>query len=260
MTHSLPLTGERTVPGIPHENYWFQRHVVAYRFARARIRGLAVMDAGCGEGYGAAMLADAASAVTGVELVPDVVAHAKAAYPPAAHPGLSFVEADLCRLPMPDASFDAVVSFQVIEHLPDVGGYLDEIRRVLKPGGEFLCATPNRLTFTPGSDTPVNPFHVKEFTAAELAECLGSRFRVKAVLGVHHGGRIKALERLARKPVTDLQFAAPPDEWPRWLRTAIAAVQPRDFTLKAADVDASLDLVAVAQRPPTPKARVEPAA
>lgn len=249
MTDSLPLTGERTVPGIPHENYWFQRHVVAYRFAQARCAGLSVMDAGCGEGYGAAMLADRAAAVTGVELVPDVVAHARAAYPGDAHPGLSFLEADLCRLPLPDASFDAVVSFQVIEHLPDIGRYLDEVHRVLKPGGEFLCATPNRLTFTPDSDTPVNPFHVKEFSPAELAECLASRFRVKAMLGVHHGRRIRALERLARSPITELQFAGAPRDWPRWLRVAVARVRPADFVLKAADVDASLDLLAVAEKP-----------
>lgn len=248
MTDSLPLTGERTVPGIPHENYWFQRHVVAYRFAQARFADLSVMDAGCGEGYGAAMLAERAARVTGVELVRDVVAHARAAYPPARHPNLEFAEADLCRLPMPDATFDAVVSFQVIEHLPNIGGYLEEIHRVLRPGGEFLCATPNRLTFTPDSDTPVNPFHVKEFTAAELADQLGSRFRVKAVLGVHHGRRIRALERLARSPVTELQFAAPPQDWPRWLRSAIARVRPGDFTLKAADVDASLDLLAVVEK------------
>lgn len=253
MTDSLPLTGERTVPGIPHENYWFQRHVVAYRFALARCAGLSVMDAGCGEGYGAAMLSERASRVTGVELVPDVVAHARAAYPAERHPTVEFVEADLCRLPLPDGSFDSVVSFQVIEHLPDIGGYLDEIHRVLRPGGEFLCATPNRLTFTPDSATPVNPFHVKEFTAGELAECLGSRFRVKAVLGVHHGRRIRGLERMARRSIMDLQFAAPPERWPRWLRVAIAGVRPGDFTLKAADVDASLDLLAVAEKPRDPR-------
>lgn len=249
MTDSLPLTGERTVPGIPHENYWFQRHVVAYRFASARCAGLRVMDAGCGEGYGAAMLAERAAAVSGVELVADVVAHARAAYPAQSHAGLEFLQADLCRLPLPDASFDTVVSFQVIEHLPNVAGYLDEIRRVLRPGGEFLCATPNRLTFTPDSDTPVNPFHVKEFTAEELADCLSSRFRVKAVLGVHHGRRIRGLERMARRSIMDLQFAAPPEGWPRWLRVAIAGVRPGDFTLKAADVDASLDLLAVVEKP-----------
>lgn len=249
MSSSLPLTGERTVPGIAHENYWFQRHVVAYRLALARAAALDVMDAGCGEGYGAAMLAGRARRVAAVELVPDVVEHARAAYPPATHPNLEFVQADLCALPLPDASFDLVVSFQVIEHLPNIGGYLDEIRRVLRPGGEFLCATPNRLTFTPDSDVPVNPFHVKEFSAAELADCLDGRFRVKAILGVHHGRRIRALERVARRPITELQFAAPPDEWPRWLGAAIAAVRADDFPLRAADIDDSLDLVAVAARP-----------
>ena len=55
---SLVLTGERTLPGIPDENYWFQRHVVAYRLAAAAAGGRVVLDAGCGEGYGLAMLAD----------------------------------------------------------------------------------------------------------------------------------------------------------------------------------------------------------
>jgi SAM-dependent methyltransferase len=249
-THSpLPLTGERTVPGVAHENYWFQRHVAAYRFAVSRYADLHVMDAGCGEGYGAAMLAERARRVVGVELVKDVAAHARAAYPQ-----VEIVEADLCRLPLPDESFDAVVSFQVIEHLPNIGGYLDEIERVLRPGGEFLCATPNRLTFTPGSDTPVNPFHVKEFTAGELEECLGSRFRVKAMLGVHHGRRIRAVERLARRPITDLQFDRPPAEWPRWLSAVVGRVSPADFPLRAADIDESLDLLAVVEKP-----RVAPA-
>lgn len=240
---ALALTGERTVPGIAHENYWFQRHVVAYRFAQHRFADLEVMDAGCGEGYGVSMLAQRARRAVGVELVPEVVAHARRAYP-----HLEFIEADLCRLPVADASMDAVVSFQVIEHLPNIGGYLDEIARVLRPGGEFLCATPNRLTFTPDSDTPVNPFHIKEFTAAELQECLGSRFRVKTVLGVHHGRRIRALERVARRSIMDLQFAAPPDQWSPWLRKAIAAVRPQDFPLRAADIDASLDLLAIVER------------
>lgn len=241
---SLPLTGERTVPGVWYENYWYQRHVAAYRFARARLAGLRVLDAGCGEGYGTSMLAERAAEAVGVELVPEVVAHARRTYP-----HVEFVEAELGALPFEDASFDAVVSFQVIEHLWDVTGYLRELARVLRPGGQFLCATPNRLTFTPGSDTPRNPFHVEEFTAAELRDRLTGPFSVEAVLGVRHGRRLRLVEGLAQRSFPDLVLAAPPDAWPAWLRGAVRAVRPGDFPLRAERVDASLDLLAIARRP-----------
>ena len=69
----LVLTGERTLPGIPEENYWFQRHVVAYEFAAKLVAGKDVLDAGCGEGYGAALLARDAASVVGTDLEPEVV-------------------------------------------------------------------------------------------------------------------------------------------------------------------------------------------
>lgn len=242
--HSLPLTGERTVPGVAHENYWFTRHVAAYALAASRAQRRTVLDAGCGEGYGARMLAETASRVTGVDLDPGVVTHARATYP-----GIDFLQADLCDLPLPDDGLDLVVSLQVIEHLPDIPRFVAEVARVLRPGGEFVCATPNRLTFTPGSDTPVNPFHTREFTAAELRETLAAHFTVRTVLGLHHGPRVRAVERIARATLPELVLAAPPEEWPRWLTVVVARLRPRDFRLGPTDLDASLDLVAIAAVP-----------
>lgn len=238
--HPLPLTGERTLPGVREENYWFRRHEVAYAFAAQRCAGLEVLDAGCGEGYGTALLARSAQRAVGVELVPDVHDHALRTYPEA-----EFVQADLCALPLEDATFDAVVSLQVIEHLPNIGGYLAEIHRVLRAGGLFVCATPNRLTFTPGSDTPVNPFHVIEFAPDELAALLAGRFAVESVLGVHHGPRIRAVEAERGAAFTDLVLDAPPHDWPAWLSSAVDAVTVDDFAITDTDLDASLDLVAV---------------
>ena len=143
----LELTGERTLPGVTHENYWFRRHEVAYRFAAGRCAGLDVLDTGCGEGYGTAMLAVAARTVTGVELVADVCAHASGTYPSAA-----FVQADVGALPLRDGCADVVVSLQVVEHVWDLRRYLDETARVLRPGGLFVCSTPNRPTFTRRGD------------------------------------------------------------------------------------------------------------
>jgi SAM-dependent methyltransferase len=238
--HPLALTGERTLPGVSVENYWFRRHEVTYRQALPLCAGRVVVDAGCGEGYGTALLAEVADRLVGVELVADVVAHARAAYP-----SVEFVQADLCDLPITSTTVDVVVSLQVIEHLPDVARYLSEMRRILRPGGRFLCATPNRLTFTPDSDTPVNPFHVKEFSAGELTGLLGRVFAVEEVRGVHHGRALRAIEAQRGDTFSNLQLARPPQQWPAWLHEAVAAVTVDDFVVTIDDVDASLDLLAV---------------
>jgi SAM-dependent methyltransferase len=252
------LTGERTLPGIPDERYWFERHVVAYRLAQARVAAGAevVLDAGCGEGYGLAMLADGgATRVIGVDLEPPVVAHARAVY---GGRTVEVHEAELMALPLADDVVDLTVSFQVIEHLHDIPGYLRSLRRVTRPGGEVWIATPNRLTFTPGSDVPVNPFHTREFTAAELAdECRAAGFEVARLLGIDHGPRLRTIERLTRRSFVDLVTATPPEDWPRWLRATVHRVTPAWFTVSpgtvaadgTSDLDATLDLLAVCRVP-----------
>lgn len=249
---SLALTGERTLPGVADENYWFQRHVVAYDLAAGLVRDLparTVLDAGCGEGYGLALLAGAgASRVVGVDLDATVVAHARATYADA-DPRIEVHAAELMTLPLADAEIDLTVSLQVIEHLYDVPGYLRSLRRVTRPGGAVVIATPNRLTFTPGSDVPVNPFHTREFTATELAEELAAAgLPVDRMLGVGHGGRLREVEADAERPLTDL-LAEPPSDWPDWLRATVHAVAPDSFTIDAHDLDASLDLVAICMVP-----------
>jgi SAM-dependent methyltransferase len=254
----LVLTGERTLPGIADERYWFARHVVAYRLAQARVADGApvVLDAGCGEGYGLAMLAEAgAGRVVGVDLEAPVVAHARSTY---GSDTVEVHEAELMSLPLDDDAVDLVVSFQVIEHLHDIPGYLRSLRRVTRPGGEVWIATPNRLTFTPGSDVPVNPFHTREFTAAELVEeCRASGFEVTRILGIDHGPLLRTVERVRRRTFVDLVTATPPEAWPRWLRATVHRVRPSWFAVRpgtvaadgSSDLDATLDLLAVCRVP-----------
>lgn len=249
---ALVLTGERTLPGVADENYWFQRHVAAYDLAAALVRDLparAVLDAGCGEGYGLALLADAgATRVVGVDLDATVVAHARTTYADA-DPRIEVHAAELMSLPLADDEVDLTVSFQVIEHLYDIPGYLRSLRRVTRPGGMVVIATPNRLTFTPGSDVPVNPFHTREFTAVELAEELGGvGLPVDRMLGLRHGVRLQEVEADAERRLPDL-LAEPPSDWPDWLRATVHAVAPDWFTLDAHDLDASLDLIAICTVP-----------
>jgi SAM-dependent methyltransferase len=245
---ALELTGERTLPGIADERYWFERHVVAYDFALDFVGGGdVVLDAGCGEGYGLPMLADAGAArVIGVDLEEAVIEHVTASY--AVDPRIEAHRAELMALPLADDEVDLIVSFQVIEHLHDIGGYLASLRRVTKPGGHVLIATPNRLTFTPGSDSPVNPFHTREFTAVELSDELESAgLAVETMHGVFHGTMLRLAERALGGSIMDVLAEGAPDEWPGWVRRLVHRTTAAWFDVRTEDLDDSLDLIAVAR-------------
>ncbi|MCC3315068.1 class I SAM-dependent methyltransferase [Nocardia africana] len=254
---SLPLTGERTVPGIAEENYWFRRHEIVYARLLERCGGATVLEAGSGEGYGANMIADVATRVIGLDYDTSAVEHVRAAYP-----RVEMIQGNLADLPLEDASVDVVVNFQVIEHLWDQGRFLRECLRVLRPGGQLLISTPNRITFSPGRDTPLNPFHTRELNAAELAELLErAGFRVDMMAGVHHGPALVALDEQWGGSFIDAQIerALAGEPWPAELTAAVAGVRTDDFELRPAlgsavpawdpDIDASLDLVAIAVKP-----------
>ena len=76
----LSLTGERTLPDVPEENYWFQRHLAVYEWIAARAHGRRVVDLACGEGYGSAVLARTAASVVGVDANPEAFEHARLKY------------------------------------------------------------------------------------------------------------------------------------------------------------------------------------
>jgi len=246
----LPLTGERTVPDVAVENYWFRRHEAVYLALAPRCAGAVVLDAGVGEGYGAALLAATARRVVGLELDPAVAAHVGGRYPQVAT-----VRADLQAFPVADGAVDAVVTLQVVEHLRDQPGFLAECARVLRPGGRLFCATPNRLTFSPGAgpdDRPLNPFHTRELTGPELTALVaGAGLHVESLLGLHHGPPLRAVDARHGGSVIEAQVAlalsgAP---WPAELVADVAGVTAEDFALRADDLDASLDLLVTAVRP-----------
>jgi SAM-dependent methyltransferase len=244
---SLPLTGERTVPGIAEENYWFRRHEIVYRDLLERCRGRDVLEAGSGEGYGANMIADVATSVVGVDYDASAVEHVRARYP-----RVEMKAGNLADLPMTDASVDVVVNFQVIEHLWDQLQFLRECVRVLRPAGELLISTPNRITFSPGRDTPLNPFHTRELNAAELTELLvEAGFTVELMTGVHHGPNLRALDAKHGGSFIDAQIerALAGQPWPADLTADVAGVTTDDFELNKSDIDACLDLVAIAKKP-----------
>jgi SAM-dependent methyltransferase len=238
----LPLTGERTVPGVPAENYWFRRHEAAYRFVRSLVRGVTV-EVGCGEGYGTAVVASATDIVVGIDYDRSTTLHAARSYP-----APRFVRGNLAALPVADRSADVLISLQVIEHVWDHAQFLAQCRRVLRPAGTLVLSTPNRLTFSPGLDAPVNLFHTHEFTAPELAGLVsGCGFRTSAVSGLFAGARLRQLDERHGGSFVDAQLDAPPPEWSQALWADVRSVQAEDFELSAEHVDRSLDLILVAR-------------
>jgi SAM-dependent methyltransferase len=249
----LPLTGERTVPGLAEENYWFRRHEVVYQRLAQRCAGRDVLEAGCGEGYGADLLADVATRVIGLDYDEQTVAHVRARYP-----RIDMRHGNLAELPLPAGEVDVVVNFQVIEHLWDQAQFVTECHRVLRPGGVLLMSTPNRITFSPGRDTPLNPFHTRELNAAELTELLvDAGFTVEAMLGVFHGPRLVELDEKHGGSIIDAQIARAVADaaWPADLLADVAGLSTGDFELvetegtESRNIDESLDLVAIAVRP-----------
>jgi SAM-dependent methyltransferase len=246
-TVALPLTGERTVPGVPNENYWFRRHEAAYEFLLPYAAVRTVLDVGCGEGYGAARFAHLASRVIGVDYDASAVAHAARQYATA-----RFIRANLAALPIRSQAVDVLATLQVIEHVWDHAQFVGECQRVLRPGGWLLVTTPNRLTFSPGAegtDPPTNPFHTHEFTATELHDLLASTGFVDLdVRGLHAGPKLQALDRKHGGSFTDTQLSTPPHRWSNALAQDVAGVVRADFVVTA-DAESALDLVVVARRP-----------
>jgi SAM-dependent methyltransferase len=242
----LPLTGERTVPGVEIENYWFRRHEAVYAALRDRCAGARVLEAGCGEGYGADLLAGQAAGVLAVDYDAPTAGHVARRYP-----RVDVVRANLVALPVRDGSCDVVVSLQVIEHLWEQARFLRECLRVLRPGGVLMISTPNRLTFSPGRDTPLNPFHTRELSGGELADLVREAgFGDVEIHGLHHGPRLRELDARHGGSLVDAQVAVAlgGGEWPVPLRADVGSVAVEDFVLQAARVDASLDLLALATR------------
>jgi GT2 family glycosyltransferase/SAM-dependent methyltransferase/glycosyltransferase involved in cell wall biosynthesis len=187
----IEWTGERCVPWAPDVQVIYE-HLHRYLWARTLVAGRDVLDLGSGEGFGAAILAEVASSVHGVDLDQQAVDHARLRYGDAA---VSFAHGDATALDHAlDGRFDVVVAFEVLEHVADQEGLLAGVRRVLRPGGLLVISTPNRLVYetTEGG----NPFHVKELSDTEFEPLLAGHFANRRVFAqrVAEGSRIDAID------------------------------------------------------------------
>ncbi len=187
----MALTGERTLPDVPAENYWFRRHLAVYEWIAARCGGARVLDMACGEGYGAATLARRAIDVVGVDANPEAYEHASLRY---TRPGLRF-ERGLVESFGEPGSYDVVTFLQTIEHVQDPKAVLTHLKALLAPGGQLYVSTPNLLTLAPdGAEKSDNPWHVKEYRADEFRGLCETVFTQVEVRGLHHAGKLRVHE------------------------------------------------------------------
>jgi 2-polyprenyl-3-methyl-5-hydroxy-6-metoxy-1,4-benzoquinol methylase len=233
----LALTGERTLPDVPEENYWFRRHLVVYEWIATRVDGLDVVDVASGEGYGADALANTAASVLGIEPNPEAFEHASARYP-----RVTF-RRDVAETFVQEC--DAVVFLQTIEHVPDPGAVLAHFAAQLRPGGVAYVSTPNLLTLAPaGAEKSGNPWHVKEYRAEEFRALCAAHFASVELLGLFHARKLRLHELAIRHARWDdvhrrLGFTKP------FYNRFTPAISQRDFALRGTDLDRALDFVAV---------------
>ena len=237
----LELTGERTLPDVPEENYWFQRHLTVYEWLSRRVRGLSVADLACGEGYGSDALATTAREVVGVDANPEAHEHARLRY---SRPNLRFERALVEEFTGP---CDAIVFLQTIEHVQDPSALL---RTFAAAAPIAYVSTPNRLTLAPpDAEKSDNPWHLREYTVGEYRALLEPRFSGVEILGLFHARKLRAHE-LALRAGWDRVHTAMGVTKPFYDRF-VPAITADDFKLRSADdaaLDKALDFVAICRR------------
>lgn len=236
----LELTGERTLPDVPEENYWFRRHLAVYEWIAARVGGARVIDMACGEGYGSNLLARRARSVVGVDANPEAHEHARLRYTAS---GLRFARGLVETYGEP-GSFDAVVFLQTIEHVQDPVAVLEHFRSLLAPAGVAYVTTPNLLTLAPpGAEKSDNPWHIKEYRSEEFRSLCEPVFSGVQLLGLFHARKLR-VHALALKLGWDAvheRLGVTKPFYDRFTPT----IATSDFALRPGNLDAALDFLAI---------------
>ncbi len=238
----LELTGERTLPDVPAENYWFRRHLAVYEWIGARVIGRRVLDMACGEGYGSEVLSRGAAGVVGVDANPEAFEHARLRY---RRQNLSFQRGLVETFGRTGGTkFDAVVFLQTIEHVQDPVAVLEHFRSLLRPGGVVYVTTPNLLTLAPpGAAKSDNPWHIREYRAHEFEALCRTVFGSVEMLGLFHARKLRAHEWALkggwdqvhrRLGITDAFY----DRF-------TPAISSRDFVLRPYGLERALDFLGV---------------
>jgi SAM-dependent methyltransferase len=234
----LELTGERTLPDVPEENYWYRRHVAVYEWIAERCAGLNVVDLASGEGYGSDILARRAATVVGVDANPEAYEHARLRY---RRPNLSFVRGLVEEYAEP---CDAIVFLQTIEHIHEPERLLDQIASIAPVA---YISTPNRLTLAgPDVEKSENPWHIKEYDIGEYRELLAPHFSSVEVLGLFHARKLRLHELAIKVGWDDLHKRLGFTK--RFYDRFIPAISASDFRLAPDGLEGALDFIAICRR------------
>jgi 2-polyprenyl-3-methyl-5-hydroxy-6-metoxy-1,4-benzoquinol methylase len=235
----LALTGERTLPDVPEENYWYRRHLVVYEWIARQVGGLRVVDMACGEGYGSDVLArGGAASVVGVDANPEAHEHARLRY---VRDGLRFTRDMVETFAEP---CDAVVFLQTIEHVRDPDAVLERFKALAGPDGVVFVSTPNVLTLAPpGAEKSGNPWHVKEYRPEEFRALCEAHFGTVELHGLFHARKLAVHER-ALKLGWDAVHQRLRLTKPFYDRFT-PAIGVRDFALRPGPLERALDFVAL---------------
>ena len=199
-------TTEITSDNIPSDNPIHQRLLKAYYLAKPFVHG-DMLEVGCGEGRGVQLLANKAKSYCAVDKIEGVVAELSRSFPQ--H---EFKQSIVPPLPFKDDLYDFIVSFQVIEHIKKDRLFLQEIFRVLKPGGTALITTPNKV-----KSLTRNPWHIREYTSKELHSLCNEIFDEVDLKGITGNDKIWdyykqnkiSVEKITRWDILNLQYRLP---------------------------------------------------
>lgn len=203
-------TAERSTHLDPSENVIYQRHLIAYKESANLISGT-VLEIGSGEGYGIIELAPKTEHYIAVDkyetLIPEELKEKN---------NITFIHSEVPPLKgIEDESIDFVVSFQVIEHIKNDELFIQEIHRVLKPGGKAILTTPNIFM-----SLSRNPWHIREYNPEQMREILKSSFEDVELKGVFGNDKVmeyykknkESVEKITRFDILKMQY------WlPRWV-------------------------------------------
>lgn len=173
---------DATIAGVnPDDRRAF--HIARYRFAADRVAGMIVADVACGTGYGShVMVNDGALIVVGVDIDTAAIAYASGHHKVQ---GVSFRHASACNTGMPSESFDAVVSFETLEHVPDDAAVIAEFARILRPGGLLICSVPNKWG--------LSKYHVRSYDRESFDAALSPAFVVDGMWNQNSGDMAREL-------------------------------------------------------------------
>lgn len=200
-------TTEITSDNIPSDNPLHQRLFKAYVVATDYIQG-DVLEVGCGEGRGVEQLIEKAQSFTAIDKIEEALQVLRNRFPQG-----KFLAMNIPPFgDLPDNAFDCVVSFQVIEHIKNDKLFLQEINRVLKPGGTALLTTPNRKM-----SLSRNPWHIREYLAHELKTLAAGIFASVEMKGITGNEKVmayyeqnkKSVQRVMRWDILNLQYHLP---------------------------------------------------